>query len=94
MCQHLLGLGIPLTPEQQTAVAGTPWSPKVTSEALQASLQESAPHMEIEDLEKGRETILAQLELKRRRIQQPQDKEGDSKPPGGGERSRSPKARA
>ena len=78
----------------QTAVAGTPWSPKVTSEVLQASLQESAPHMEIEDLEKGRETILAQLELKRRRIQQPQDKEGDSKPPGGGERSRSPKARA
>ena len=50
--------------------------------------------MEIEDLENGRETILAQLELKRRRIQQPQDKEGGSKPPGGGERSRSPKARA
>ena len=65
---------------------------QVTPEALQATLREGAENM-IDDLEKSQEAFKEQLEMRRRRIQQPREPE-QGKGPDAANRSRSPKAKA
>ena len=101
LCQHLIALGVSLTPEQQTAVAGTSWTPKDMTATLEA-LQAGAEDMDIDELEQGRKTIMEQLEIKRRRIQaggqqarpnSGSSTDGGNKNPDNQDRSRSPKAK-